>query len=71
MVLYLTQSILAINMYNILREEKNQKKDQQKWRKTDCIPNFIKSQTVSLDSNLQFFGGTSSILMSSLNNLTG
>lgn len=37
---------------------------------TDCILNSIKSKNARLDSNFQFFGGTSSVMMSSLNSLT-
>lgn len=37
---------------------------------TDCSLNSIKSKNASLDSNFQFFGGTSYVMMSSLNSLT-
>lgn len=37
---------------------------------TDCILNSIKSKNAKLDSNFQFFGGTTSVMMSSLNSLT-
>lgn len=38
--------------------------------KKDCILNSIKRKNAHLDNDVQFFGSTLSIMMSSLNSLT-